>query len=121
MQQMQKLYIFFLVVQFVFTQVWLYCGPHAAHDSRPEKEEQGIIFPWLLSSDRNSKWEKYREISVLNLLYDVNKYLIGANESSAEGSKNFNNSWTAVASDRIVRSNMGQMGSPANMLPHYNS
>lgn len=58
---------------------------------------------------------------MLDLLYVLNKYLIGANESSAEGSKNFNNSWTAVASDRIVRSNMGQMGSPANMLPHYNS
>lgn len=115
---MQKLYSFLFV-----STVCLYCGPHAAppHDSQPEKEVQGIIFPWLLSPNRNSKWEKYSDISVLDLLYVVNKYLIGANESSAEGSKNFNNSWTAVASDRIVRSNMGQMGSPANMLPHYNS
>lgn len=51
----------------------------------------------------------------------VREYLVGTNESSAEGSKNFNNSWTAVASDRIVRSNLGHVGSPANMLPHYNS
>lgn len=48
-------------------------------------------------------------------------YLIAANKSSAKSSKNFDNSWTAVASDRKVGSNLGQMGSPANLLPHYNS
>lgn len=48
-------------------------------------------------------------------------YLIGANKSSAKSSKNLDNSWTAVASDGIVRSNLRQMGSPANLLPHYNS
>lgn len=51
----------------------------------------------------------------------VRQYLVGTNESSAEGSENFNNSWTAVASDSIVGSNLGHVGSPANMLPHYNS
>lgn len=48
-------------------------------------------------------------------------YLISANKSSAKSSKNLDNSWTAVASDGIIRSNLGQMGSPANLLPHYNS
>lgn len=51
----------------------------------------------------------------------MREYLVGTNESSAEGSKNFNNSWTAVASDSIVRSNLGHVGLPANILPHYNS
>lgn len=51
----------------------------------------------------------------------VIEYLVGANETSAEGSENFNNSWAAVASDSIVGSNLGHVGSPANMLPHYNS
>lgn len=49
------------------------------------------------------------------------RYLVSTYESSAKGSENFNNSWTAVASDRIEGSNLGHMGSPANMLPHYNS
>ncbi len=51
----------------------------------------------------------------------ASKYLVCANESSAEGSKNFNNSWTAVASDIIIGSYLGHVGSPANMLPHYDS
>lgn len=57
----------------------------------------------------------------VTVLQHVRKYLIGANESSAKGSKDFNNSWTAVASDSIVRSNLGHVGSPADVLPHYNS
>lgn len=51
----------------------------------------------------------------------LKEYLVGANESSSESSKNFNNSWAAVASDSVVGSNLGHVGSPASMLPHYNS
>lgn len=48
-------------------------------------------------------------------------YLIGANETSAESSKNFNDSWAAVASDSVERSNLGHVGSPASVLPRQNS
>lgn len=58
---------------------------------------------------------------LIAVIQHVRKYLIGANESSAEGSKDLDNSWTAVASDSIVRSNLGHVGSPADILPHYNS
>lgn len=46
-------------------------------------------------------------------------YLVRACESRAEGSKQFNDSGAAVASDGVVRPDQGHAGSPANMLPHY--
>lgn len=49
------------------------------------------------------------------------KYLISANESSAKSSKNVDYNGTAVAPDRIIRSDLGHVCSPANVLPHYNS
>lgn len=51
----------------------------------------------------------------------VKEYLVGAYESSAKGSKHFNHSWAAVAPDSIVWSDLGHVGPPANMLPHYDS
>lgn len=51
----------------------------------------------------------------------MRKYLISANESSAKSSKNVDYSGTAVAPDRIIRSDSGHVCSPANVLPHYNS
>lgn len=48
------------------------------------------------------------------------KYLISANESSAESRKNVDNSGAAVAPDRIVRSDLGHVCSPVNVLPHHN-
>lgn len=51
----------------------------------------------------------------------MRKYLISANESGAESSKNVDYSGTAVAPDRIIRSDLGHVRSPANVLPHYNS
>lgn len=51
----------------------------------------------------------------------MRKYLISANESSAKSSENVDYSGTAVAPDRIIRSDLGHVCSPANMLPHYNS
>lgn len=51
----------------------------------------------------------------------MRKYLISANESSAKSSKNIDYSGTAVAPDRIIRSDSGHVCSPANVLPHYNS
>lgn len=51
----------------------------------------------------------------------MRKYLISANESSAKSSKNVDNSGSAVAPDRIIRSDLGHVCSPANVLPHYNA
>lgn len=53
--------------------------------------------------------------------HTAKEYLVGAYEPSAKGSKDFNHSWAAIAPDSIVWSDLGHVGPPANMLPHYDS